>query len=317
MNISIIIPCYNEEEVLHLTLERLGALSVDMASNKDCDEIEFVMVDDGSQDRTAEILTEASKADKRVKLIRFSRNFGHQAALLAGYEFAKGDVIVSLDADLQDPPELIKTMLDKIKDGNDVVYAARESRENDSWFKRKTADLFYWLMKKFGADIVPNHADFRMVTRRALNAFLQFHENNLFIRATFPIVGFPSCVVYYDRPERLAGKTKYPFWKMFEFAVDGMTSFSVVPLRICSMVGLFVSFFALLMLFWSIVVKIFGGAIPGWTSTVAPLYLLGGVQLLFLGIVGEYMGKIYTEVKKRPRYIVQETLNIVEENAPV
>jgi glycosyltransferase involved in cell wall biosynthesis len=317
MNISIIIPCYNEEEVLHLTLERLGALSVDMASNKDCDEIEFVMVDDGSQDRTAEILTEASKADQRVKLIRFSRNFGHQAALLAGYEFAKGDVIVSLDADLQDPPELIKTMLDKIKDGNDVVYAARESRENDSWFKRKTADLFYWLMKKFGADIVPNHADFRMVTRRALNAFLQFHENNLFIRATFPIVGFPSCVVYYDRPERLAGKTKYPFWKMFEFAVDGMTSFSVVPLRICSMVGLFVSFFALLMLFWSIVVKIFGGAIPGWTSTVAPLYLLGGVQLLFLGIVGEYMGKIYTEVKKRPRYIVQETLNIVEENAPV
>jgi glycosyltransferase involved in cell wall biosynthesis len=317
MNISIIIPCYNEEEVLHLTLERLGALSVDMASNKDCDEIEFVMVDDGSQDRTAEILTEASKADQRVKLIRFSRNFGHQAALLAGYEFAKGDVIVSLDADLQDPPELIKTMLDKIKDGNDVVYAARESRENDSWFKRKTADLFYWLMKKFGADIVPNHADFRMVTRRALNAFLQFHENNLFIRATFPIVGFPSCVVYYDRPERIAGKTKYPFWKMFEFAVDGMTSFSVVPLRICSMVGLFVSFFALLMLFWSIVVKIFGGAIPGWTSTVAPLYLLGGVQLLFLGIVGEYMGKIYTEVKKRPRYIVQETLNIVEENAPV
>jgi len=317
MNISIIIPCYNEEEVLHLTLERLGALSVDMASNKDCDEIEFVMVDDGSQDRTAEILTEASKADQRVKLIRFSRNFGHQAALLAGYEFAKGDVIVSLDADLQDPPELIKTMLDKIKDGNDVVYAARESRENDSWFKRKTADLFYWLMKKFGADIVPNHADFRMVTRRALNAFLQFHENNLFIRATFPIVGFPSCVVYYDRPERIAGKTKYPFWKMFEFAVDGMTSFSVVPLRICSMVGLFVSFFAILMLFWSIVVKIFGGAIPGWTSTVAPLYLLGGVQLLFLGIVGEYMGKIYTEVKKRPRYIVQETLNIVEENAPV
>jgi glycosyltransferase involved in cell wall biosynthesis len=288
-----------------------------MASNKDCDEIEFVMVDDGSQDRTAEILTEASKADQRVKLIRFSRNFGHQAALLAGYEFAKGDVIVSLDADLQDPPELIKTMLDKIKDGNDVVYAARESRENDSWFKRKTADLFYWLMKKFGADIVPNHADFRMVTRRALNAFLQFHENNLFIRATFPIVGFPSCVVYYDRPERLAGKTKYPFWKMFEFAVDGMTSFSVVPLRICSMVGLFVSFFALLMLFWSIVVKIFGGAIPGWTSTVAPLYLLGGVQLLFLGIVGEYMGKIYTEVKKRPRYIVQETLNIVEKNDAV
>ena len=275
------------------------------------------MVDDGSQDRTFELLTEASKADKRVKVIRFSRNFGHQAALLAGYEFAKGDVIVSLDSDLQDPPELIKTMLDKIKEGYDVVFGARQSRKNDSWFKRKTAGFFYWFMKKIGVDIVPNHADFRMITRRVLKAFLQFQETNLFIRATFPIVGFPSCVVYFDRPDRAAGKTKYPFWKMFEFAVDGITSFSVVPLRICSMVGLFVSLLALLMLFWSIVVKIFGGAIPGWTSTVAPLYLLGGVQLLFLGIVGEYMGKIYTEVKKRPRYIVQQTLNFVEENVAV
>jgi len=314
MKISIIIPWYNEEEVLPLTFERLNSLCVDLLSNEDCDDVEFVMVDDGSQDRTAELLAEASNVNKRFKLIRFSRNFGHQAALLAGYEFAKGDVIVSLDADLQDPPELIKTMLEKIKEGNDVVYAARQSRKNDSWFKCKTADLFYWLMKKFGADIIPNHADFRMVTRRALNAFLQFHENNLFIRATFPIVGFPSCVVYYDRPERLAGETKYPFRKMLEFAIDGLTSFSVVPLRICSMVGLLVSLLALLMLFWSIVVKIFGGAIPGWTSTVAPLYLLGGVQLLFLGIIGEYIGKIYIEVKHRPRYIVQETINLGEKN---
>ena len=317
MNISIIIPCYNEEEVLPLTLKSLKTLALDLVSREDCSEIEFVMVDDGSQDRTFELLTEASKADKRVKVIRFSRNFGHQAALLAGYEFAKGDVIVSLDSDLQDPPELIKTMLDKIKEGYDVVFAARQSRKNDSWFKSKTAEFFYWFMKKIGVDIVPNHADFRMITRRVLKAFLQFQETNLFIRATFPIVGFPSCVVYFDRPDRAAGKTKYPFWKMFEFAVDGITSFSVVPLRICSMVGLFVSLLALLMLFWSIVVKIFGGAIPGWTSTVAPLYLLGGVQLLFLGIVGEYMGKIYTEVKKLPRYIVQETLNFVEENVAV
>ena len=314
MRLSIIAPCYNEEEVLPMTLKRLKDLSVLLVSRDDCAEIEFVLVDDGSQDRTSELLTEASKADKRLKVVRFSRNFGHQAALLSGYEFAKGDVIVSLDADLQDPPELIGSMLDKIKEGHDVVYAARKSREIDSLFKRKTADVFYWIMKKFGADIVPNHADFRMVTRRALNAFLKFHENNLFIRATFPIVGFPSCVVYYDRPERLAGETKYPFRKMLEFAIDGLTSFSVVPLRICSMVGLFVSLLALLMLFWSIVVKIFGGAIPGWTSTVAPLYLLGGVQLLFLGIIGEYIGKIYIEVKHRPRYIVQETINLGEKN---
>ena len=314
MKLSIIIPCYNEEEVFPLTLDRLKTLSQEWIASGDCTEVEFVIVDDGSQDRTAELLTQYSKADKSIKVIRFSRNFGHQAALLAGYEFAKGDVIVSLDADLQDPPELIGSMLDSIKEGNDIVYAARKSREIDSLFKRKTADVFYWIMKKFGADIVPNHADYRMVTRRVLNAFLKFPENNLFIRATFPIVGFPSCVVYHDRPERLAGKTKYPFRKMLEFAIDGLTSFSVVPLRICSVVGLLVSLLALLMLSWSLIVKIFGGAIPGWTSTVAPLYLLGGVQLLFLGIIGEYIGKIYTEVKNRPRYIIQEMINLGEKN---
>ena len=312
MKLSIVIPCYNEEGILPLALERLKKLSNEWIPRDGLTEIEFVFVDDGSQDRTYDLLTETSKADQRVKVVRFSRNFGHQVALLAGYELAQGDVIVSLDADLQDPPELIGSMLVKIKEGFDVVYAVRKTRGSDSLFKRKTADIFYWLMKKFGANIVPNHADFRMVTRRALNAFLKFHENNLFIRATFPIVGFSSCVVYYDRPERLAGETKYPFLKMLEFAINGLTSFSVVPLRICSMVGLLVSLLALLMLFWSIVVKIFGGAIPGWTSTVAPLYLLGGVQLLFLGIVGEYIGKIYTEVKKRPRYIIQETINLGE-----
>jgi len=198
MKISIVIPCYNEEEILPLTLERLNKLSNEWISRDDLTEIEFVFVDDGSQDRTYDLLTETSKADKRVKVVRFSTNFGHQAALLAGYEFAKGDVIVSLDADLQDPPELIKTMLDKIKEGYDVVFAARQSRKNDSWFKRKTAEFFYWFMKKIGVDIVPNHADFRMITRRVLKAFLQFQETDLFIRATFPIVGFPSCVVYFD-----------------------------------------------------------------------------------------------------------------------
>ena len=293
-----------------MTLERLNKLSNEWISRDDLTEIEFVFVDDGSQDRTYDLLTETSKADLRVKVVRFSRNFGHQAALLAGYELAQGDVIVSLDADLQDPPELIKTMSDKIKEGYDVVYATRQSRRNDSWFKRKTAEIFYWLMKKFGADIVPNHADFRMMTRRSLNAFLKFHENNLFIRATFPIVGFSSCVVYYDRPERLAGETKYPFLKMLEFAIDGLTSFSVVPLRICSVTGLFVSLIALIMLIWSLIANIFGLTVPGWTSTVVPLYFLGGIQLLFLGVVGEYIGKIYTEVKKRPRYIIQETKNI-------
>ncbi len=316
IKLSIIIPCYNEEEVLPLTLEKLKTLSNEWSSRDDCESLEFLFVDDGSKDGTAELLAEATHAYQQFKVIHFSRNFGHQAALLAGYEFAKGDVIVSLDADLQDPPELIITMLEKLKGGYDIIYAARESRGIDSQFKRRTADLFYWLMKKLGVEIIHNHADFRMITRRVLNAFLKFNENNLFIRATFPMVGFPSCVVYYDRPERKAGKTKYPFRKMLEFAIDGLTSFSVVPLRICSMVGLLVSLLALLMLLWSIVVKIIGGAIPGWTSTVAPLYLLGGVQLFFLGIVGEYIGKIYSEVKNRPRYIIQETINFDEDNVP-
>ena len=316
IKLSIIIPCYNEEEVLPLTLEKLKTLSNEWSSRDDCESLEFLFVDDGSKDGTAELLAEATHAYQQFKVIHFSRNFGHQAALLAGYEFAKGNVIVSLDADLQDPPELIITMLEKLKGGYDIIYAARESRGIDSQFKRRTADLFYWLMKKLGVEIIHNHADFRMITRRVLNAFLKFNENNLFIRATFPMVGFPSCVVYYDRPERKAGKTKYPFRKMLEFAIDGLTSFSVVPLRICSLVGLLVSFLALLMLLWSIVVKIIGGAIPGWTSTVAPLYLLGGVQLLFLGIVGEYIGKIYSEVKNRPRYIIQDTINFDEENVP-
>jgi glycosyltransferase involved in cell wall biosynthesis len=312
MKLSIVIPCYNEEEILPLTLERLNNLANDWISRDDCSEIEFVMVDDGSQDRTQELLVEVSKVQKQFKIIRFSRNFGHQPALLAGYEFAQGDVIVSLDADLQDPPELIKTMLDKIKEGYDVVYATRQTRKNDSWFKRKTAVLFYWLMGKLGVDIIPNHADFRMVTRRVLKAFLLFQETNLFIRATFPIVGFPYCVVYYDRPDRVAGKTKYSFWKMFEFAISGITSFSVVPLRICSMTGLFVSIIAFIMLIWSLIANIFGLTVPGWTSTVVPLYFLGGVQLLFLGVVGEYIGKIYIEVKKRPRFIIQEKINLSE-----
>ena len=316
IKLSIIVPCFNEEEVLPLTLEKLKTLSNEWSSRDECKSIEFLFVDDGSQDRTAELLAEATIEYQQFKVIHFSRNFGHQAALLAGYEFAKGDVIVSLDADLQDPPELIITMLEKLKEGYDIIYAARKSGGIVSRFKRMTADLFYWLMKKLGAEIINNHADFRMITRRVLNEFLKFNENNLFIRATFPMVGFPSCVVFYDRPERKAGKTKYPFRKMLEFAIDGLTSFSVVPLRICSLVGLFVSLLALLMLLWSLVVNIIGGAIPGWTSTVAPLYLLGGVQLLFLGIVGEYIGKIYSEVKNRPRYIIQEMINFNNENVP-
>ena len=312
MKLSIIIPCYDEEKVLPLTLQKLTDICIPLDLRDDITKIEFVIVDDGSSDGTFELLTERSKKDQRLKVVRLSKNFGHQAALLAGYELAQGDVIVSLDADLQNPPELISDMLDKINEGNDVVSAVRKERNTDSWFKRFTAVGFYRLMKGLGAELIHNHADFRMVTRRALNAFLQFHENNLFIRATFPIVGFPSCTIAYDCADRAAGETKYSLRKMFEFAINGITSFSVVPLRICSMTGLFVSLIALIMMSYSLIANIFGLTVSGWTSIVIPLYFLGGVQLLFLGVVGEYIGKIYTEVKKRPRFIIQETINLSE-----
>ena len=304
--ISVVVPVYMEEANIRPFLNRLEPVLENI--NAENNEIIFVL--DPGTDKTEQIILEEINRNANIRMLVMSRKFGQPAATMAGIGACCGRACVLIDVDLQDPPELIKTMLDKIKEGHDVVYAARQTRKNDSWFKRKTAELFYWLMKKFGVSIIPHHADFRMITRRVLNAFLKFHENNLFIRATFPIVGFSSCVVYYDRPERLAGETKYHFLKMLEFAIDGLTSFSVVPLRICSVTGLFVSLIALIMLIWSLIANIFGLTVPGWTSTVVPLYFLGGVQLLFLGVVGEYIGKIYTEVKKRPRYIIQETKNI-------
>lgn len=257
-----------------------------------------------------------AELDTHSKVVRLSRNYGHQAALLAGYQYASGDVVVTLDAGLQDPPELIGTMLERVREGYDVVYATRESRQQDTWFKRWTADGFYRLMEKFGAEVIPHHAEYRMVTRQVLEGFLEFEERNLFIRATFPLVGFRSCTVHYERPDRAAGETKYPFHMMLDFAINGITSFSVVPLRLCSLVGIGVSGLAILLLLWSLITKLTGGALPGWTSTVAPLYFLGGVQLIFLGVVGEYIGRIYIEVKRHPRFIVAETLNFEQASLP-
>lgn len=309
MKLSAIIPCYNEQDVIETSLSSVSSILENLASQSKIKNYDIIFVDDGSKDKTVSKIRIHAQKNPHVKLIKFSRNFGHQSAILAGYNHADGDVIVTLDADLQDPPEVIPKMLEKINEGNDIVYGVRESRNSDTFFKKITAKLFYHLLEKIGIDIIPDHAEFRMITKRALKAFLSFQESNLFIRATFPMIGFNSCIVYYTRPKRFLGKTKYTLLKMIDFAIQGVTSFSTIPLRLCSLFGFIISLLSLFMLFWSLIIKFTGGSIPGWASTVAPLYFLGGVQLIFLGVVGEYIGKIYVEVKMRPKYIIEEKIN--------
>ena len=247
-------------------------------------------------------------------MLSLSRNFGHQAALSAGFEFSKADAVVSMDADLQDPPELIENMLQRFYEGFEIVYGVRDDREQDTFFKRISATLFYKLMIWFGVQIIPHHAEYRLISRQVLEAFKQYGEVNIFIRGIFPFIGFKSCKIMYKRDPRFAGKTKYPLKAMLKFGFEGITSFSVVPLRIASVVGAFVCFITLLASVWGVITYLTGNTIPGWTSTVLPIYFLGGVQLIFLGLLGEYIGKIFLEVKKRPRYIVRNVLSSNDKN---
>ena len=243
-------------------------------------------------------------------MLSLSRNFGHQAALSAGLKFSKGDAVISLDADLQDPPELIEPMLQRFHEGFEIVYGVRDDREQDTFFKRNSATWFYKLMLWFGVQIIPHHAEYRLISRQVLEAFKQYGEVNIFIRGIFPIIGFESCKVTYKRDSRFAGKSKYPLKAMLKFGFEGITSFSVIPLRIASVFGAFVCLITLLTSAWGVFTYLLGNTIPGWTSTVLPIYFLGGVQLIFLGLLGEYIGKIFLEVKKRPRYIIRNALSI-------
>lgn len=308
--LSIVVPCYNEQEVLLLTHKRIEEVGAKAVSDGLCDAFEVVYVDDGSADNTFPILLGLSKQHKWTKVVRLSTNFGHQNALIAGYTYASGDWICSIDADLQDPPELMLEMLQHMNQGMDMVFAVRSDRDHDSWFKRTSAEFFYRLMAKLGVKTVANHADYRMFTQELRDVFLEYTETNLFLRATFASMGYATQQVSYARPKRAAGQTKYPFGKMLEFAINGITSFSVVPLRICTVLGLLSSLISLSLLLWSFYTKIKYGAVIGWTSIVAPLYFIGGAQMLFIGILGEYVGKIYVEVKRRPRYLVRATHNI-------
>ena len=308
MRLAVVVPCYNEEEVLPETLRRLGALLADLvAAGKISADSAMWLVDDGSRDRTWALIREASAVDPRVHGLKLSRNRGHQNALLAGLEAAEGDAIVTVDADLQDDITAIGRMVDLHAAGADIVYGVRQSRATDTAFKRGTAELYYRVLDMVGVQVVFNHADYRLMSRRAIEALRQFSEVNLFLRGIIPQLGFATATVTYDRSERFAGESKYPVSKMFGLAVHGITSFSVMPLRMIAALGLAVFLLTLVAAGWVVFGRlILNNVVPGWASSVIPVYLLGGIQIFSLGVIGEYVGKIYMETKRRPRFFVQD-----------
>jgi len=306
--LCIVVPCFNEEDVLQSTNRALLDLLISLSERNLISETSQVLyVDDGSLDATWSLIDRFAHADSHAQGIKLSRNVGHQRALLAGLLSAPGDVILSIDADLQDDLTAIEDMLRTYRlDGAEVVYGVRSSRTTDTAFKRYTAAAFYRLMRLLGADVVENHADFRLMSRRAVDALRDFREVNLFLRGLVPLIGFRSAIVHYSRKERLAGQSKYPLKKMLSFALDGVTSLSAFPLRLITYIGAFVFLLSLLLSAWTLYVALFTSqAVPGWASTVLPIYFIGGVQILSIGVLGEYAGKIYTEVKARPRYFVE------------
>ncbi|MBR3874699.1 MAG: glycosyltransferase family 2 protein [Clostridia bacterium] len=310
--LMVVIPCYNEEEVLPETSKRLVKKMAELEKKGlITPDSRVLLVNDGSRDRTWEMICELHKENPLFEGVKLSRNRGHQNALLAGLMTAKGrcDVSISMDADLQDDMDAMDRFLEKYEEGCDIVYGVRNKRDTDTFFKRETALMFYRLMKGLGVDITYNHADYRLMSNRALEALSQFEEVNLFLRGLAPLVGFQSDVVYYDRSERFAGESKYPFKKMLAFAIDGITSFSVKPLRLITTVGLVIFVVSLLMLLYALISWITGNAVLGWTSTLASIWMIGGIQLLCMGVIGEYIGKIYNETKRRPRFIIERYLN--------
>jgi glycosyltransferase involved in cell wall biosynthesis len=311
MKLAIVLPSYNEEAVLDETASRLLALFDNLIKNDIIDiSSRICFIDDGSKDRTWDIIEDLAERHEHINGIKLSRNRGHQNALLAGLFTVDGDALISIDADLQDDITVIETMVKSFKNGNDIVYGIRKERKTDTHFKRSTAQGFYKLMHLMGVDIVYNHADYRLMSRRAIEELKQFNEVNLFLRAMVPLIGFNTDNVYYDRSERFAGESKYPIKKMLSFAWDGITSFSVMPLRFITATGFLIFFATLFMSIWVVGVKLFTNeAVPGWASTVLPIYFIGGIQVLSIGIVGEYIGKIYMETKKRPRFIIEKKVN--------
>lgn len=310
MKLSIVIPLFNEEAVIGTTYSRVSEMLAGLTSQNLISDFELLFVDDGSRDRSLQILRTLALESPRVKVVSLSRNFGHQRALAAGLLHASGDAVVSLDADLQDPPELVPEMIGHYRKGRDIVYAVRTLRKKDTFFKKATARFFYRMMQTMGVDLIYDHADYRLISRRVVEAFRSIRETNIFLRGIFPYLGFDQEIVYYERQERHAGDTKYPLGKMLSFAWEGITSFSNVPLRLASLTGLVISCASLALVVWALYEKFAGRTVPGWTSTVIPLFFIGGLNILFLGLIGEYIGKIYMEVKGRPLFFVKETHNL-------
>ncbi len=309
IELSIVVPCYNEEAVLPETVQRLTELLQSLiAKGKLTPDSCVYYVDDGSRDRTWDLIEELAKTNGFVRGIKLSRNRGHQNALLAGLLTVKGEAVISVDADLQDDLAAIEEMLDDYAAGYDIVYGVRSSRKTDTFFKNFTAIAYYRLLAVMGVEIIYNHADYRLMSRRVIDALKEFGEVNLFLRGIIPQLGFAHSIVYYERAERFAGESKYPFKKMLALAWQGITSFSNVPLQAITHLGLLVSMISFAVTIWAIWVKLFTeNALPGWASTVLPIYFLGGIQLLCLGMIGEYLSKIYTETKRRPRFIIEKT----------
>lgn len=308
MKLFIIVPCYNEEAVLAETTDRLQAVCRQLVEDKKAEEAHILYVDDGSGDSTWSLIRQFSAGDPTVHGLKLAHNVGHQKALWAGLEWAatRCDAAVSIDADLQDDVSAIPVMVDKFLGGADIVYGVRRDRPTDTFFKKHSAQCFYRLLQRLGGDVVYNHADFRLMSRRTLEALARFPERNLFLRGLVRSLGFRQDYVYYDRSERFAGTSKYPLRKMISFALDGITSFSVRPLRFIVLSGLFfilISVGAILYGLWSYAC---GRALPGWTSLLVSVWFIGGAILTAMGIIGEYVGKIYYEVKRRPRYFIEE-----------
>lgn len=307
----LVIPCYNEEEVLEDTTSKLlDKLNFLIKNNTISDNSRILYVDDGSKDRTWSIIERLCRADKHINGISLAHNKGHQNALLAGLMVAKehADMVISMDADLQDDINAIDSMIDKYNEGCDIIYGVRNKRDKDSFFKKFTAERFYKVMAKLGAETVYNHADYRLMSRRALESLAQYKEVNLFLRGIVPMLGYKTDCVYYERGERLAGESKYPLKKMIAFALEGITSFSTTPIKLISVGGGIVFIVSIAMMVYSLIRHAIGATIAGWSSLIISLWMIGGLILLSIGIVGEYIGKIYLETKARPRYIIEKEL---------
>ncbi len=312
MKLGIVIPCYNEEEGLSETTKQLTLLLDEMIEAEEISPESFVCyVDDGSKDKTWELIETFATDSKLFRGIKLSRNFGHQNALIAGLMQLKdeADALISMDADLQDDINIVKEFVRKYQEGYHVVYGVRDDRTTDTGFKRGTAELFYKFQAFMGIESISNHADYRLLSQKALQSLSEFKEVNLFIRGVVPLLGYKSCSVYYKRGERFAGETKYPLKKMIAFALDGIASFSVVPLRLITMTGFILFFLSLVAIGWIVVDKLFfDTAVQGWASTMVSIYFIGGIQIMSIGIIGEYIGRTFQQSKNRPRYIIDQEI---------